>query len=204
MKISRRVRIVIALLTTAIVVSSVAAAMWTLWYRNPTLLVINARYSAELIDPINMATHIGYASGGAYNINSWTRQPDANHYQILIAVYEMNQITAGQLNVSVAGIPEYSSINVSSVEAITVKNVADYPSGYHMEVLSDVVIATNVPLGTPINFTTSVLYDTGILPSGNCQLQTEKCAILVTLSEYQIGLTNDNNATLTTTIALGE
>lgn len=169
---------------------SIGYAMFVLWSRQPTLLVSNQLYTAELYQPT-----VNVIADKSVVATQWSRQPDDHHYQIAILVDAMNQIDTGILTVVVPDLnTTLTSLNISSVDVWTI-----HFSGSVWSITSTLNVATNQPLGTPISIAKSdVLYDTGINPPN-----TDKRAIIVTLSEYQLVPTTEPSTLYATTIELG-
>jgi hypothetical protein len=176
----------------AVLSLSIAYAMQTLWTRSPTMLVYCKFYEAwlseNIVDCINPSSHV---------VNYWNRSTTNDHeYHIVLTITKMNQVDNGILTVTAQDVPAYLTVNISRVEIIYVWQ----PSGAGGLFKT---LASNVPLGTQINFTKpdAIQYRQG--PGDNMNFDEYHC-IVITLLEYQVsdsfGVSTVN---VNTTINLG-
>lgn len=185
-------RLLIVALAFVAVVGVAFGAMFVLWSRQPTLLVSNQLYTAELFQPT-----VNVVADKSVVATQWYRQPDDHHYQIAIVIDEMNQIDSGILSITVPNLNStLTSLNISSVDVWTV-----YFDGSLWQVGNVQNLAANQPLGTPITILkTDVVYlSAGTSHNG----YTDKRAIIITLSEYQLVPTTEPTTNYNTVIELG-
>jgi hypothetical protein len=196
MKTRKALLVVLAILCTVAIAFS---AVFVLWSRTVPLLVKNIAYqNVKLLAPLFGTGHFydianAIAENGANNLDAteWFCNPSNDHeYILIITMSDITQGGSSNLRINFTDIPVYTSLNISKVDIAT---ITDLGSG-NWQITSNLTLISNSAFGTYIPFNkTDVNYNVDA---------THKRAIVMYLAEYQIAITIDKNATMSSVIEL--
>jgi hypothetical protein len=197
-KASRKMIVVFAALATILTVSLVSAYYYSLWQRSPTILVTTQSVTARLIYPT--ATVIGYGTNTT-EPTAWLRDSSHHFYNCAAIITNEMQLTDCSLFLNVTNIPSFLSVNISSIK---LDRFVYHGSPNYYTLSSSTTLLSNKPCGGIVSFpVASAMYDTGVYSDVNIPPYSDKIAILMCISEYQVNGTSGSSYNLNTVISIG-